>query len=173
MKKFALIGLIFLLATLANGCATVKPKMYVPESELPKTKFVVIETIIYEKFEVKDEEFVFSNQTEKEYGTIFKEALKKELEEKGFVVLSVIPNKKDGNDFLLVKVSLADKPPIVPILTNGIVVLTAIVEKNGKILWRMDGGNFTDPPIVPASWVVRVKMAPALAKSLAESFKKF
>lgn len=170
MKKFALIGLILLVAVLASGCAT--PKLYVPESELPKTKFVMIEVATYEKYELKDGEFIFSNQTEKEYGTIFKEAFKKELEEKGFVVLSVVLNKKDSNDFLLIKVFLADKPPIIPLLTNGIVAFTAIVEKDRKILWRMDGANFTDPPIVPVSWVVRVGTARALTKSFTESFKK-
>ncbi|MCL5004833.1 MAG: hypothetical protein M1170_02745, partial [Patescibacteria group bacterium] len=121
---------------------------------------------------IKDGEFVFINKTNEEYGRIFQDAFKEKLEEKGFVVLSIASGtKKDSNDFLLIKVSLSDKPPIIPLLTNGIVAFTAIIEKDGKILWRMDGGNFTDPPIIPVSWIVKKGTARVLTKAIMESFK--
>jgi len=63
MKKTGMIGriamVIFLIAAAAvmAGCATPTPKLYVPESELPKTKFNTTEVATHKNFGVKDGEF--------------------------------------------------------------------------------------------------------------------
>lgn len=172
MRKILMIVLILAVAVVASGCAMAKPKIYVLESELPKTKLVAVEVTTYEKFEERNGEFTFTNQTNEEYGKVFKEAFKKELEEKGFVVLSGASAdiKKQDGDFLLIRVSLSNKPPIIPLFSNGFVACTAIVEKNGRIVWRVDGGNFTDPPIITVFWVVKKATAPGLAKTFVKSF---
>jgi len=174
MKRFALIGLVLLVAVLAGGCAGAKPKIYVPESELPKTKFVVVEVSTYKEFKLDEEkkEFIFSNPVNREYGRIFKEAFVKELEIKGFVVIpTIMDTKKDNNDFLVIEVSFADKQPLIP-FTNGLLVQTTVVKNKERDILRLDSALFTDPPIVPPAWVARVKFAPALAEKIAEIFKK-
>jgi len=134
------------------GCATPTPKLYVPESELPKTKFVALEVTTYKsyKWEKFGENHIYNDPIPlTEEGAIFKEAFKKELEEKGFVVFDSV--KKDTNNILLIKVSLSYKPATVPLLTIGIVACTVIIEKDGRAIWRLDTGTATDAPIIPVS----------------------
>jgi len=63
MKKIGLTGriaaifLIIAAAAVMAGCATPTPKLYVPESELPKTKFNTTEVATHKNFGVKDGEF--------------------------------------------------------------------------------------------------------------------
>jgi hypothetical protein len=171
MKKIVMISLVLMMAVLAGGCATAIPKLYVPESELPKTKFVIVAATTYKEFSFDKEkkEFTFSNLTNDEYGKIFKETFVKELEKRGFIVFpsSVVTN----DDFLTIEVSFAEKPPLV-LFTNGLLVQTTIVKDKKKEIWRLDSMLFTDPPIIPSTWLVRVKFAPALAEKITEVFKK-
>ena len=85
MKKIFLIGLILALAVLAGGCASAKPKIYVPESELPKTKFVVVEVTTYKEFKVDKEkdEVVYNEPIDEEYGKVFGNTFKKNFRKEG------------------------------------------------------------------------------------------
>ena len=83
----------------------------------------------------------------------------------------IADNKKTNGDFLIIEVSFADKPPLVP-FTNGLLYQTTIVKDKKKEIWRLDSILFTAPPIAPATWVVRAKFAPGLAEKITEAFKK-
>jgi len=177
MKKMGLIGrivMIFLLiaaAAVMAGCASAVPKVYVPESELPKTKFVAIQVATYKEFNLDKEkkEFAFNGLVDAEYGKIFKETFARELESKGFVIIPAL--SKNNDDFLVIEVSFAEKPPLIP-FTNGLLAQTTIVKNKKMEVWRLDSLLYTDPPIIPASWVVRTKFAPALSEKIAEVFGK-
>jgi len=169
--RIVMFFLLIAAAAVMAGCAAAVPKMYVPESELPKTKFVSIQVATYKKFDVDNEkrEFTFNDLADAEYGKIFKEAFAKELESKGFVIISTL--SKNNDDFLVIEVLLADRPPLIP-FTNGLLAQATIVKNKKMEVWRLDSLLFTDPPIMPASWVVRVKLAPTLSEKIAEVFGK-
>lgn len=150
------------------GCAT--PKLYVPESELPKIKFVVVEVATYDKFELKDEEFTFTGPTNEEYGSIFKEAFEKELKYRGFAVFSLGAEKKNRGDFLLIKVSLSHKSPLVPLIVPGSLVFSATVENRDKVLWRLDGTIPTNPPITSVSSAAKIGLVRGLIREFTKSF---
>jgi hypothetical protein len=111
-------------------------------------------------------------EIEEEYGKIFGNTFKKELQERGFIVMPEIP-AKDNSSFLMVRVYMANRPPPVPFMTNGYIISTTLIyNQMGKLILRLNGTTLTSSLITTPPHMVKVKLAPYLAEVIAEKFLK-
>lgn len=170
-KKLTPILLILGALLLSSGCAAT-PKIYV--SDLPKTKFVTVEVATYKESKSENDEWKFSEPIDEEYGKIFEKAFKEKLQERGFTVLHGIPANKDANvNFLIIKVSMSNSSPLIPLLTNGYVAHTTLIyDEKGILLFRLDAATVTDSIITTYKYVAGKKLPPALSEMIADKFLK-
>lgn len=167
-KSLCLIIIYFFsLVCIGIGCAGAKPKIYV--SELPKTKFLHITVKTYKEVKKEENKLVFSQESNEEFGIIFKEALEKELK-KNFVIFNSLKAAETPNDILFIEISAMEKPPPISVVTNGFVIYSVLVKYRNKIIWQLEALNITSS-LFRASHVLKKITAPALAKIIIKDFK--
>ncbi|MBI5306727.1 hypothetical protein HZB04_04070 [Candidatus Wolfebacteria bacterium] len=170
MKKMSLL-LCFLIVSCFFGCAGAKPKIYV--SELPKAKSIFIKVMTYKEFKYSKEEkkIIFNQESNEEFGIIFKEALEKELK-KGFVIFNSLEAvEAPNNNILFIEISAIEKPPPIPFASNGFVLYTVQIKYSGKMIWQIEALSLTSSIIHTTNRVVRKRIAPELAKMIIRDFK--
>ncbi len=171
MKKLSLIIMGLFLFSGLIGCATAPPQI---SADLPKTKFLIVRDVTtYKEFKIEKEknEVIFSEPVNEEYGKIFEKAFRENLQERGFTVLPGMPAKEDDTFLLIIKVSMAKRPPPVPLITNGYIIsVISIYNKEEKLILRLYSSAFISSIITTADNIARRKVAPSIAEAIAERF---